>query len=265
MRFFLWALTRFKIGLFIRDEIIEQNLSLSHKQKFNDVEYIFAVPHSAHLLRVKTYFLKDNLIRKWIDGFPEHAIFWDFNGSIGISAVYAARAKESNVFVFEPWLLNMDCLVRNIIFNSVEEKVIIVPTATSVAAEEKRIRDTYIKLTGTKEEQIFSTRNFKTDHQFGEQYVNVKMLSLQLDELLLKGDLILPNYLALDIEAAKFLLSYKNFNFFEQVQSMLIQYEASLDDINASIKSQLNSFGLGYFISKEDESGNRYQIWNRKL
>lgn len=257
-------LTRCKIGRFIRDEFFEQNLSLIHKVNFNGLEYVFTAPHRIPLINIRSYFGEYNVERKWIDSFDSDSIFWDFGGNIGLSTVYAGKVKDSKVYVFEPWLLNLDCLCRNIISNELEEKVIIVPTPTSIVANDKKISDTFIKLTATEDIEEFSTQNFKKLSLAGFSYVNVQMLSFKLDELISKRSLIHPNYLNIDYQGLEYLLLNKKLDIFSQIRSLLIKSDLDIYSLNTSVHSQLLLFGLEMSETKLDENKKRYEVWNRK-
>ena len=114
------------------------NLDPKTKNKFRRINYIL----SDNLVTTKwngtpiNFYISDvNELRraekthnepstqKWIDSFEKDDVFWDVGACIGVFTLYAAKRVGCRVFSFEPVFHNYNILNRNIILNSLQDKV----------------------------------------------------------------------------------------------------------------------------------------------
>ena len=66
---------------------------------------------------------------KWINRFEKNSTFFDIGANVGLYSIYAAKLTGANVYAFEPSVLNLEILYKNIDLNNLNEKICIVPIA----------------------------------------------------------------------------------------------------------------------------------------
>jgi FkbM family methyltransferase len=95
------------------------------------VSLALTCPSPVSHFRVQTFSTKEPETLDWIDGLTGD-VMWDIGANVGIYALYAAkRHPNMKVYAFEPSVLNLELLARNIALNGLEERVIIVPLPLS--------------------------------------------------------------------------------------------------------------------------------------
>ncbi|MGE5546971.1 MAG: FkbM family methyltransferase [Solirubrobacterales bacterium] len=60
---------------------------------------------------------------RWIDSFPEGAVFWDIGANVGCYSLYAGLREDMRVLSFEPNPYTFNCLVNNIHLNRLDARV----------------------------------------------------------------------------------------------------------------------------------------------
>jgi FkbM family methyltransferase len=87
----------------------------------------FHVPNAVNRYRVETFLTKEPETLGWLDRIPRGSVVWDIGANVGLYTCYAAGVCGCRVFAFEPSVLNLELLARNIHVNSLSERVTIVP------------------------------------------------------------------------------------------------------------------------------------------
>lgn len=87
----------------------------------------FHVPNSVNRYRVDTFLTKEPETLEWLDRIPRGSVVWDIGANVGLYTCYAAGVRGCRVFAFEPSVLNLELLARNIHANALGEQVTIVP------------------------------------------------------------------------------------------------------------------------------------------
>ena len=123
--------SRTKIGSLIFETIIEDVVGQEKCISHNNYKMNFAVPNKLNHFRIDTFKIKEPETLEWIDSLPDNSTLWDIGANVGLYSVYDAKARNCNVFAFEPSIFNLELLARNIYLNSLQEKITIVPIALS--------------------------------------------------------------------------------------------------------------------------------------
>ena len=90
--------------------------------KFHNINYVTDY-------RIRTFSSKEPETLEWIDKFDKNSVFYDIGANVGLYSIYAAKKKDTYVYSFEPSLLNLDLLFKNIDENNLNNKISILPIA----------------------------------------------------------------------------------------------------------------------------------------
>ena len=92
-----------------------------------DSKLRFHVPNAVNRYRVETFLTKEPETLEWLDRIPRGSVVWDVGANVGLYTCYAACVRGCRVFAFEPSVLNLELLARNVHLNALSEQVTIVP------------------------------------------------------------------------------------------------------------------------------------------
>ena len=92
------------------------NSAMNGKQVIahNKNQLTFATPNRLNKFRVDSFSHKEPETLEWIDGFVKGSVIWDIGANVGLYSCYAAKARNCQVFAFEPSVFNLELLARNI-------------------------------------------------------------------------------------------------------------------------------------------------------
>lgn len=148
--------------------------------------------------RAKTLLTKEPETINWIDSFQEGECLWDIGANVGLYSCYAAKIRRCCVFAFEPSVLNLELLGKNIYLNELQDSVHIVPVALSSA-------------NGFNTFLMTETAHGGADSTFGagigfdgkpicESKLSYSLLGLSGDSLLATAGMTCPNYIKIDVD-----------------------------------------------------------------
>ena len=125
-----------KIIKFIINPLKVYNYFLFHKiyNKICKIEhngflFYFHIPNWITLYRAETFSSKEPETLKWIDKFDINSVFWDIGANVGLYSIYAAKTKNTITYSFEPSVLNLEFLAKNIFLNNLQKNINIIPIA----------------------------------------------------------------------------------------------------------------------------------------
>jgi len=107
--------------------VSSQVTEVVHRGGRSPVEMRFYTPNAVCRFRASTFSTKEPETLEWIDQFGSEGAFFDVGANIGLYSVYYARTQSGKVYAFEPSVLNLGVLARNIDSNSLSSKIVIVP------------------------------------------------------------------------------------------------------------------------------------------
>ena len=115
--------------------MLEQALSVaiseSQPTRHKGIDLVFSVPNKINRFRLDTFCTKEPETLEWIDSIPKGSILWDIGANVGLYSCYAAKARNCQVFAFEPSVFNLGLLARNIFLNKITSQVVIIPLPLS--------------------------------------------------------------------------------------------------------------------------------------
>ena len=98
-----------------------------HRRPEGDVHMTFFTPNEVCRYRADTFSTKEPETLEWIDRYGGEGAFFDVGANVGLYSVYYAKTHPGTVYAFEPSVLNLGLLGRNISINDVASRIVIVP------------------------------------------------------------------------------------------------------------------------------------------
>ncbi len=222
------------------------------------------------LLRAQTLLTKEPETIDWLNSFQSDACLWDIGANVGLYSCYAAKIKGCNVFAFEPSILNLELLGKNIYLNELQDSVHLVPVALS----SKNGFSTFL---------MTETAHGGADSTFGagigfdgkpiyESKLSYSLLGLSGDSLLAATGMPCPNHIKIDVDGIEHIVlaGMKGILKMPNVKSCLIEandaYAAQVDGITQIMhecgfvlkeKKHSKLFNTGKYSSVYN------QIWER--
>jgi len=123
------GLSKTTAGLYTYQQIIDTAMNRNTMVKYRSHCMTFAVPNSLNHYRIDTFATKEPDTIEWVDSIPEGSVLWDIGANIGLYSIYAAKARNCQVYAFEPSVFNLELLARNIFLNKLQSQITIIPIA----------------------------------------------------------------------------------------------------------------------------------------
>jgi FkbM family methyltransferase len=257
-------------GDFVLDLLVESITTRSQTVSHKNISFVLSVPNHLCKWRAATFSSKEPETLEWIDSWDEHATFWDIGANIGLYSLYAARAKQSTVYAFEPSVYNLTTLVANIAHNSLQSKVHVCTFPLS-----NKTSFNLMQNTATSMGSALST--------FGESYgwdgqqlcaaSSYSMLGLKGDDIIACfSDVLPPDYVKIDVDGIEHLILSGMTNVLSFAKEVLIEVNDNFHEQRNQVHSLLCQ--QGFVMSKKSHSdyiakntnGFQYtfnQIWTR--
>jgi len=102
-------------------------VTVRHSSAAGSLEMTFYTPNEVCRYRTDTFSTKEPETLEWIDRFGGDGAFYDIGANVGLYSVYYAKSHSGTVYAFEPSVLNLGLLAKNISINNLSERVVIVP------------------------------------------------------------------------------------------------------------------------------------------
>lgn len=258
---------RGRIGVYfwemLLDSIRTQKTLVTHL----GFELTFSTPNYLARYRAETFSSKEPETLDWIDEMESGSVLWDIGANVGLYSCYAAKAKNCQVFAFEPSIFNLELLARNIHLNNLTKNVTIVPMPLS-----NKLSINTLRMTSTIWGGALSTFGEDIGHD-GEQInqiFEVPTIGLSMVDAMELLKIPQPNFIKMDVDgiehlilqgggavlkAAKEVLVEINDHFLVQAQ----QTEKLMIDAGFRLREKTHA---DYFDDLDDASSHTYnQIW----
>jgi FkbM family methyltransferase len=98
-----------------------------HNNGGSDIRMTFATPNALCRFRAASFSYKEPETLQWIDKYGGSGAFFDIGANVGLYSIYYAMSHPNTVYSFEPSVLNLALLARNIGLNNKSDQVTIVP------------------------------------------------------------------------------------------------------------------------------------------
>lgn len=247
---FVYIFRRGKLGTFFFDfmahNIMNSSVYVSHGEK----KFQFCTPNRLCMWRAKTFSSKEPETLGWIENMPKDSILWDVGANIGLYSIYAAKVRNCQVYAFEPSVFNLEVLARNIVLNSVNNLVNIIPLALSDQSAINRLRMTTTVLGG-------ALSSFDHDLGWDGKSVNsvfeYQTFGIKMDELVEKMNLPNPDYIKMDVDGIEHFILTGGVKVLNKVKGVLIEVNEDFLDQASQVKDKLERGGLKLVEKKHSE------------
>jgi FkbM family methyltransferase len=233
------------------------------------VDFSLYTPNQTCLMRKESFFTKEPEMLEWIEKYGGDGAFYDIGANIGIYSIYFAKAKQGNVYSFEPSVFNLRQLAKNISLNSLSKRITIIPNPlsnfTGVAP--------FIN-SNTDEGGAMNAYgvNYGHDGEEIENQVEYSVLGFSLDDLIIQGIINeKPTIIKIDVDGIEDLIlsGAKKTLAAKSCKSVYIEVNENFTELASNTKSFLEEAGFSFIekrntdkLSKSKSFGATYnQIW----
>ena len=234
-------LSRTRIGAHLFQQILSVAMQANKQVVHNGVELTFSVPNQLNRFRVTTFATKEPETLEWIDSIPSNSVFWDIGANIGLYSCYAAKARGCQVFAFEPSVLNLELLARNINLNNLTDKVVIMPLPLSDKLGLNTLNMTSMEWGGA-----LSTfgEDYGWDGLKMERVFAFQTLGLPADEIVKRLQVMPPSYIKIDVDGIEHLILSGGQSILQHAHGVLIEVNDSFHEQSTQCKKLLTEAGL---------------------
>ncbi|WP_416236409.1 FkbM family methyltransferase [Spirulina sp. CCNP1310] len=243
---------------------MNQVQSIHHQE----TELYFTVPNSLNYFRVNTFSTKEPETLEWIDKIPHNSILWDIGANVGLYSCYAAKARNCQVFAFEPSVFNLELLARNIFLNDLTHQITIISLPLT-----DQLSQSTLNMTSTDWGGALSTfgQNYGDDGRILKRVFQFQTIGISIDDAIQMFEMQMPDFIKMDVDGIEHLILKGSIKVLENVQSVLIEINEDFEKQAIESQGYLQKAGLVFQEKRHSEMfdsnprfGNTYnQIWYR--
>ena len=243
-------------------DYIDNDINLT---KHDSTNFQLYTPNRICNFRHTTFSTKEPEMLEWIEEYGG-GVFFDIGANIGIYSLFYAQVKEGNVYSFEPSVFNLEGLAKNIYYNKIEDKVVLVPIAISNSNTIQTFNMSSIEHGGAMSnlgKDIYDQSGKLLEKIFKYQLTSIKPI-----DFLKVMNLKKPNHIKIDVDGIEYMILSGLEEIFDDVKSILIEVDRNFKDEMAKIKNllQKNNFILqkNFKNNLKISSSQFNQIWIKK-
>jgi FkbM family methyltransferase len=193
--------------------------------------------------RARTFSTKEPETLAWIDQLDVD-VLWDIGANVGLYSLYAAKRHPLlHVYAFEPSVLNLELLARNIAFNQLTDRITIVPMPMSAMSGAAPFTLSNLSRGG-------ALSAFGTDCGFDgekiEKALVYGMYGISMDDFAEKLGVPLPGAIKMDVDGIEHLILRGGPKTLANptLKSALIEINYSFDDQRDACQIAMKNAGL---------------------
>lgn len=237
-----------RLGSLASDMFIEQAMNDYLSVEHNGYLLRFSVPNRLCRWRAETFSSKEPETIEWIDTMSNGAVLWDIGANVGLYTIYAARARNCEVYAFEPSVFNLEVLARNIFINGCATaentktgRAVIVPLALS-----NRTTLNSMKLSATEWGGALSTfgENYGWDGLPIEETFEYGTMGIRIDDLNHFMAIPTPDFIKMDVDGIEHLILSGGEEVLSIVKSVLIEVNDAFEEQATQCAALLSKAGL---------------------
>ncbi len=267
---FINFLKRFGVGRYFLEQLNKSINNLNTNVRHKNISLNFFTPNRLNRFRAKTFSEKEPETLEWIDNFKNESIFWDIGANVGIYSCYAGKKEKIKVYAFEPSVFNLECLVKNININNLNEVITIFPLPLTDYTKET---DFNLSSTDSGSAMASFGVRYKSDGSDLNKIFNYKILGLSIDEAIKNFKLETPNYIKIDVDGIEYLILSGGMKVLSEVDEILVEVDEKFETQVEKVKSILGKSGLKYsgkyqslMMQKANKKNRTFnQVWKRNL
>jgi FkbM family methyltransferase len=223
------------------------------------------IPNSLSKWRAETFYTKEVETLEWIDSFQKESVFWDIGANIGLYSIYAGK-KCNKVYSFEPSVLNLELLAKNIHLNNLSDLISIVPLPINDKSSWNKMRLSSDELSGA-----LSSFDHKLDYNGNnlKSFFEYSLFGLSMDDLETIFKIPKPDYIKIDVDGIEHFILKGGKNVLKECKGVLIEINDNFYEQSDTCEKILKECGLKFLFKKNsnttvsDFSNTYNQIWKR--
>ena len=224
---------------------------------------LFASPDWLSKYRADSFYEKEPETIAFLNTLTNDSILWDVGANIGIYSVYAGKVTGARVYAFEPSMMNLELLFRNVQENNLGNQVTIIPLALSN-------KDSVLDLFMSKEDLHWAGAHNsigQNTSQNGQAMTDPKVssqLSVTGANLITAFNVPAPTHIKIDVDGLESLVIEGLQSNIEKIDFILVEIDARNMAENSSISSLLKSRNFSRVM---DFAGHKYtenQLWKNE-
>ena len=259
-------------GRRIHSHLIRSAFKTTVEVQHEDVRLKFCAPNGWARKRAETFSEKEPETLEWIDKFPKGSVFWDVGANLGLYSLYASlKVPDARVFAFEPSVFNLELLARNIVLNSLQENITLMPMALS---ESSGIDTLHMSMTEWGGAMSTFGQTYTYDGKPMDEVFAYRLPACSLDDLANFYGIPKPTALKMDVDGIEHLILKGGANLLKDpaLQTILIEVNDNFPEQREGVKTILEAIGWqmlakrhGDWIDDQSESAATFnQIWGKK-
>lgn len=171
--------------------------------------------------RIQSFYSKEPETINWINNF-QSGTFWDIGANVGLYSIYASKInKNLKTISFEPSVLNLEILSKNIYKNNQQDNIKIV---TNPLSNKNKFDKFYLS----------NLDEGGANSSFGKKINDVLYYhtnSINCEKLISLYNLEEPKYVKIDIDGNELEVLESIFKVFNNIESFLIEVETEKEEI----------------------------------
>jgi FkbM family methyltransferase len=261
------ASDRTALGRHLHGEVINSAMSRTQNVTHGGSNLVFAIPNALSKYRADSFSIKEPETLEWLDALPHGAVLWDIGANVGIYSCYAAVARGSRVFAFEPSVFNLELLARNIYLNKLADRITVIPLPL---AEELSL--SRLNMTSTDWGAALSTfgQAYGHDGEPMQKVFEFPTIGLSMVDAVKLLNVPQPDYIKMDVDGIEHLILKGGIPVLRAVKGILIEINDAFTAQAEDARRYLSEAGLSMKQKKHadcfdtDSGAAKYtfnQIW----
>lgn len=239
----------------IINTVMNQVVDVEHKR----LKLRFAVPNSVNRFRVNTFSTKEPETLEWIDGFPNGAILWDIGANVGLYSIYAAKARQCDVYAFEPSVFNLELLARNAYLNGLTDQICLVPLALT-----DKLTRSKLNMTTTEWGGALSTfgQDFGWDGKIMKKSFVFQTMGLSMTDAKNILNFPQPDYIKMDVDGIEHFILRGGREVLQKIKGILVEISDDFPEQATESRMILQEAGLIMKEKAHSEMVERSEFYN---
>ena len=173
--------------------------------------------------------------------------FWDIGANIGLYSIYSSSIiKNLNVVAFEPSVLNLELLIKNINKNNKQNDILVI---TNPISELGKIDKFHL----SREEKGGANSTFGKNSNSEISYKTNSLNCKNLKDIYKINE---PNYVKIDVDGNELEILITIFQEYKNIESLLVEVSQNQEEIYSLMKQ--NNYKLIY-----EQDGKPNKIWKK--
>jgi FkbM family methyltransferase len=232
--------------------VSSQVTEVTHMGGRSPVVMRFYTPNSVCRFRAATFSTKEPETLEWIDEFGSEGAFFDVGANIGLYSVYYAKTHSGKVYAFEPSVLNLGLLAKNLKENGISDRVIIIPNPLTARNQISDLHMSSLDEGGAL--STFGEQFGHSGHPIQEQ-MHFQTTGYSLD-FLMETKIVaeIPALMKIDVDGIEHLILQGAMNLLENqtLRTILIEVNDDFVELARDVRDSL--LAAGFVLSKKRQS-----------